>query len=416
MLLLALGYVALLAVIALEVPFALSLRDRVDSEVRTEATGQAAVVAAAAGDLLAPSQRAALQRLTTTAARSVRGRVLVVSPTGALLADSGGRPAGTAYASRPELRAALDGRAEQIRRPSTTLGTDLLATAAPIERGGRVVGAVRITQSVAAVADATRRVVLELALVGAAVLLLALVAGALLAGRLTRPLRRLEATARSVAAGDLGARAAEEGSAEQRSLARSFNDMTARLGRLLRSQQEFVADASHQLRTPLTGLRLRLEEARAAGTRAESERELVAATVELDRMAHVVDDLLVLGRAGERDRPPERVVLLAAAGAAAARFRGPAEERGISLRLADEAPDAAATCPPGDLDRALDALLENALLYGAGGGAVEIAVVPGGVEVRDRGPGPAAGEEEAVFERFHRGRAGRGGAPGTGLG
>src|SRR5512144_461992 len=143
MLLLALGYVALLAVIALEVPFALSLRDRVDSEVRTEATGQAAVVAAAAGDLLAPSQRAALQRLTTTAARSVRGRVLVVSPTGAL-------------------RAALDGRAEQIRRPSTTLGTDLLATAAPIERGGRVVGAVRITQSVAAVADATRRVVLEL--------------------------------------------------------------------------------------------------------------------------------------------------------------------------------------------------------------------------------------------------------------
>ncbi|HSD80607.1 MAG TPA: sensor histidine kinase, partial [Solirubrobacteraceae bacterium] len=56
------------------------------------------------------------------------------------------------------------------------------------------------------------------------------------------------------------------------------------------------------------------------------------------------------------------------------------------------------------------------LLYGAAGGAVEIAVVPGGVEVRDRGPGPAAGEEEAVFERFHRGQAGRVGAPGTGLG
>ena len=118
-----------------------------------------------------------------------------------------------------------------------------------------------MTQSVDAVDRSVRRSILGLGLVGAVVLVLGLAVGLLIARGIARPVRRLDATARMVAIGDLERRAPIEGSKEQRSLARSFNVMTERLATALQGQRRFVADASHQLRTPLTGLRLRLEAA-----------------------------------------------------------------------------------------------------------------------------------------------------------
>ena len=91
---------------------------------------------------------------------------------------------------------------------------------------------------------------------------LGLLAGSVVAGQIARPMRRLDGAARRVAEGDLSARAHGRGQRGAASLAATFNDMTARLERLVRSQRDFVADASHQLRTPLTGLRLRVEAAR----------------------------------------------------------------------------------------------------------------------------------------------------------
>ena len=105
--------------------------------------------------------------------------------------------------------------------------------------------------------------------------------------------------ARRVAGGELEAQAPLEGSAEQRSLAISFNDMTARMRRLLHSQQDFVADASHQLRTPLTGLRLQLEELRQTAEPGDPRvPRLDAGLAEVDRLSEMVDELLILSRAG----------------------------------------------------------------------------------------------------------------------
>jgi signal transduction histidine kinase len=405
------------------VPLAVSLRDRVDSEVKGQAQSQADVVAASASELLGPTERPALNRLVLISADSVRGRVIVVDRRGRLLADSTGTPAGRSYASRPEVRAALHGRSEQITRNSRTLGTEILATAVPVLEQGRTSGAVRVTQSVAAVNRAVRTSILNLAALGGIVLLLGLAAGALIARQIALPIRRLDRAARSVASGDLSATATVEGSAEQRSLARTFNEMTERIRRLLRAQQDFVADASHQLRTPLTGLRLRLE---ALGERLRGDpsveragpamEETDAAMKEIDRLSLIVEELLILSRAGEHELPGEQVDLGDAARRAAERWQRAAQSREIDLEARSGGEPASAWCARPDLDRSIDALLENALRYAPSGSAVRIAALPGRLEILDEGPGLAAGEEDSVFDRFSRGSAGRRGPSGTGLG
>jgi len=402
--------------VALEIPLALSLRDRVDSEVRAQSRSQADVVAATASELLTPNRRGDLERLVTTAASSVRGRVIVVDRSGTVVADSAGSAqVGRNYRARPEIRAALRGRATQDVRHSDTLNIDLLATAVPVLRRGRPAGAVRITQSVNAVSRAVRRAIVGLVIVGGVVLALGLAAGALIAAQVARPIRRLDEAARQVAEGDLAARASVEGSTEQQSLARTFNEMTDRVERLLRSQRDFVADASHQLRTPLTALRLRLEEAQDRTTDPDVAGQLDAATREVDRLAEMVEELLVLSRAGERELPGANVDLAEAVRRAADRWTAAAVDARIDLR---PRPHTAghAWCASSDLDRVLDVLVENALRYAGPGTAVELVGAGSRVEVLDQGPGLAKGEEEQVFERFHRGSAGRRVPGGTGLG
>ena len=179
----------------------------------------------------------------------------------------------------------------------------------------------------------TRGDTLALVGLGLAALVLGLGVAWLLAGFLTRPLRGLTAAARRVGAGDLAARADERGAREHRDVAHAFNDMTDRLGRSLVAQREFVANAAHQLRTPLTGLRLRLE---SAGLKTEDpalRRDLAAAEREADRLARTVTDLLTLAREGQ---PPADVAPLALADAARAaleRWEAVAAERPCELRL-----------------------------------------------------------------------------------
>jgi signal transduction histidine kinase len=419
-LLAAFAYVLVLVIVALEVPLAVNLSRRVDAEIRSEARGQAQLLAGLVSGRL--DRGAELDRVVSNAAADLGGRVIVVGPlpAGRLLADSAGSGLrGTSYASRPEIADALRSEAVvQGERRSETLDEELLFTAVPVLSGGRTEGAVRVTQSV----DAVNREVRDdvIALIGVGILALALGLGVawLLAGSLARPLRGLAGIARRVAGGDLDARAKPEGSSEQREVAAAFNDMTGRLAEALRRQREFVANASHQLRTPLTGLRLRLEAAALKSRDPDVERELTAAEGETVRLARLLTELLTLAR--ERERPePELLSLEAVAEAALERWEGPAGSSGHRLLAHGEGqPVVAAT--DADLAVVLDNLVENALNYSPSGGAVTIEWgADGGIArlaVLDEGPGIEPDERERAFERFYRGSASRGGAPGTGLG
>jgi len=409
--------VLLLAIVAFGVPLAINLRARVNAEVRTQARAQADLVAATAADLLGARNRAALATLARSGAPSTRGRIVITDARGRILADSNGpRELGTSYASRPEVQAALHGRQVQVQRYSRTLEAQLLATAAPIIHDGRPVGAVRVTQGVASVQAAVRRAELGLVLIAAIVLALGLAAGVVIARQIAGPVQRLQRVARRVSGGDLAARAQLEGSREQRSLAGSFNEMTERISRLLDAQRQFVADASHQLRTPLTALRLRLEEAQAElGTPAAAD-ELEAGIAEVDRLATTVDELLVLSRAGERRLEGARVDLEELASASVDRWRRPARQRQIAVVHVTAGAAGATWAARSDLDRILDVLLENAINYSPGHTTVQVVSAPGWIEVRDRGAGIDADERDLVFARFSRGRAGREGPPGSGLG
>jgi len=416
-LLAAFAYVLLLIIVALEVPLALNLARRIDAEVKNEAAGQAFVVAASAsGQMQHPKQLAQVAR---RAGSDLGGRVIVIdAPQGRLLADSTigvTRQLPYATTARPELRTALRGVRAQGERHSDTLGQDLLYTAVPVTNNGHVVGAVRVTQDLAAVHHRVRRAVLALIAIGAFALVLGLALAWFLAGSLSRPLRKLASTARRLEAGELEARAEVTGATEQREVSAAFNDMAERLETVLAAQREFVANASHQLRTPLTGLRLRLEAARSKAGH-DAAAELEAAELEVERLARLLTSLLTLAREGDKPPAARPVSLARAAERAHERWAAAAGQDGRELELVGSG-DATIAASEEDLAILLDNLIENALRYSPT--HVEIDWGRDGEEawlaVLDEGPGLAPGEETGVFDRFARGSAGSS-WPGTGLG
>jgi two-component system, OmpR family, sensor kinase len=417
-LLVAFAYVLVLVIVALTVPLALSTDHRVDREVRAQAADGAQIVAASASGRLLKT--AELDRLVATVDRELGARVIIVGPTGTLLADSE-RPGtrGVAYGSRPEIAEALAGRTVQGHRRSDTLKQNLLYTAVPVVAAGSVVGAVRVTQSVDAIDNQIRRDQLALAGVGLLALLFGLLVTWFVAGSLARPLRDLAASARRVGTGDLEARAAVEGSAEQQEVARAFNTMADRLTESLDAQRAFVANASHQLRTPLTGLRLRVEAAAMASDDPVVQDELAAADAETVRLARLITNLLTLASADAPAPPSAPVDLAIAARAAEERWRRRAEGAGRHIATS-EGGAAVGIGSADDIATSLDNLIENALLYAPEGSTVTIVWGDAGdeafVAVLDDGPGVSEADAAAAFQRFQRGAARPVGHGGTGLG
>jgi signal transduction histidine kinase len=234
--------------------------------------------------------------------------------------------------------------------------------------------------------------------------------GVLQAKVLRAPLAGLQRRAENLGSGQKREPLRTSGISEVDRVAELLERSADRVDRLIAAERQFASDASHQLRTPLTGLRLRLEEASATATGPALE-QVDGALEEVDRLSGVVTELLVLSEAGAA-RPPDAVCdLLAAARRAGSRWSGHDAEFAVA------GSPSLVRATPADVDRVLDAVVENAIDYGVAGQTITLAVAPGRLSVTDQGPGLAAGEEETVFARFHRGTVGRASRRrGTGLG
>ena len=405
------SYLALAIVVLalLEIPLGISYARNERHDLSTNVERDAVALASLAEDAL--EQRAsappAVVRLARRYQRDTGGRVVVVDAQGRALVDSESQGVGADFSSRPEIAAALDGTVATGTRHSNTLGTDLLYVAVPAASGGIVHGAVRITYPTSEVDERVRRYWLVLAAIAAVVLAVAVALAGGFARWIVRPLSRVEEAAGEVAAGNLNVRVPATGPPELRRLAGSFNEMVVQLGSLLHSQEQFVADASHQLRTPLTALRLRLENlARDGDGRREGEFE--GALEELERLSALVDGLLTLARADRAASTPAELDVASGLGERVDAWSALAEEQQVRLVARVEG-RLHALATPGRLEQVLDNLLANALEVAPTGSDIELTAARSGpwveIRIRDRGPGMSSEEIAHAFDRFWRGGA-----------
>jgi signal transduction histidine kinase len=418
----AFAYVCLTLIVALTIPLAITLDRRARAELERENLLRATTIAQDVGrENVVTDRRATLRRIVRDAAQRADGRVIVVDVAGRLIADSQGPANGQQYATleRPEIMAALQDAPTSVIRFSQDLGVDIMATAVPIVDESptgvtTVVGAVRITRSMDQVNANVHRVTLGVLAIGAAGLLAGLILAFALSGSLARPLRRLADVAQRFGSGDLSVRVGDiRGPDEVQQLSSSFDGMADRVEATVHAQREFVSNASHQLRTPLTGMKLRLESAIADTDDDELRAELSAAEAEVDRLSAIVDRLLATAARNEVQAGTP-VDLHDLAERAAERWVAPAREAASEL-VVDGGP-ASAVANAADVEQILDNLMDNAIAYAPGRIEINTGASNGHafLAVRDHGPGIVDRELPHVTERFYRGAGER--TPGSGLG
>ncbi len=337
--------------------------------------------------------------------------MVIVDRKGDAIADSdlvdGLEPARN-FGARPEIMRALKGAETSGIASSGNLDEEFLYVALPV--GSDSHGAMRITYPASVVDDRIQHIWLLLAATGGVVLGIVFLASLLLARSLTWPLGELERAAEELGAGDLAARAVvAKGPDEMTMLAESFNATAARLEQLVGAQRAFVADASHQLRTPLAALRLRLEnlEADVSGQAAE---DLDGALAEVRRLSRLVDGLLALTRAEQSSSSPASISVDELLAGRADSWDAFAAERHVRIESSVRH-GLFARATPGRLEQVVDNLLNNALEVAPEASAVRLVATTqdNWVELRvsDEGPGMTADERARAFDRFWQSPAAR---------
>jgi two-component system, OmpR family, sensor histidine kinase MprB len=369
--------------------------------VRSQLRGQAADAAGALARAAAATEdveEAPLDRLA-----GAGDRIWLVGGDGRVEAATFGAPGRTLS----EVRAAV-ARAEAQGSPAVASAT------ARRPEGGLAVAVVRSP----ALEDALDELARALIVVGLVGLGIAVALGALLAARVLRPVERMREAVDRIPGDDLGRRLPPGRADELGRLAAAFNRLLARAERAAREQERFVADASHELRTPVTAIEghARIaERSLERGDDALARESLATVRRESRRLGLTLRELLTLAESGDAGPAPSSPARLDRAAAEAVdELRPVAPSRAVELAVSP----ATVLGEHGRLRELAVILIDNALRYSPEDAPVSVRVDAGprpSLSVRDRGPGMTDEDRARATDRFYRGSASRG-VPGSGLG
>lgn len=411
---------ALLMLVALEVPLGYVYHRNEVQHAFEQLEHDAEVLAVFVDASLAHGEAARLDVLARESAQRLGGQVDVVDARGMLLASTHpqGRPPGS-LAGAADIQGVLSGQGRIITRIGDSGGVRMMSVAVAVHPGMVAQGALRVSVPLAPLQARIRQFWLLLVAAGVIVLAIAALTAYGLARWISRPVRALEQATRQVADGTPPPPlATTTGPPELRRLAVTFATTANRLQGLIASQRTFSGHASHQLKTPLAALRLRLENLE-PDIAAAGEKNLRAALAETDRLAQMVEVLLALARCEQDSLPSGPVSLAAAVGDRILMWEPLATAQRV--RLAGPASgDRRVRVVPGAVDQIVDNLLSNALRAAPPGSTVTVrwsAAAAGMVELHvvDQGPGLPADQLGKALDPFWRAPGAAKGGTGLGL-
>jgi two-component system sensor histidine kinase MprB len=327
--------------------------------------------------------------------------------------DSSGKSLATSFPDQAAIddgALAVVGVPRAIDRETLTVGDESLR----VHTIGLADGALQIARPLdevdSVLSDLRQRTLLLVVLVSIAAALV----GWLIAGTVAAPIRRLTGAAEDVgSSGRLDVEVPGTGTDEVGRLGQAFRNMLSALAVSRAEQHRLVQDAGHELRTPLTSLKTNLSVLRRHPEMSAEMRDGVLDDLdaEVTELTELVNELVAVASGELEQQPNERIDLPALAQEVAERV-GRRRSRDV---VVDVRNPAAVDAPRSALDRAITNLVDNACKFDTTGGRIEVVVDGGSLTVLDRGPGVEPGDEERIFDRFHRSESARS-MPGSGLG